>query len=265
MAGSEQPRRATPARRASAVVVNNLLEDFRNLHRAPDDWELGDYAPHAWRLTRRVWLFMIVFCVVLGAALPPHNPAKMFDEYRPFTIYTVILLGICAFVCGQCAQLTAPGGRAAWLLLAIGFAFLAVDDLTQIHEALDKVLNGFFGFDPKAKLPDLLDAGIVVFYGIVGVVVLYYYRRAFFKLKGFALGIARAGAAAVVMVVLDVLGGLVDDKYAKVVLAVLEDAFEALAVSRFFWTFVTARFQLRRPTEYLREALAVPAAVGTGE
>jgi cytochrome bd-type quinol oxidase subunit 2 len=119
--------------------MNQLLQALQNLRRAPDDWSLEDYAPHAWRITRNVWLLILGCCVVLGAALPPHNPAKMFDEYRPFTIYTVILLGICGFVCAQCAQLAANGGRAAWVLMAIGFFYLMLDDLTQIHEGLDKL------------------------------------------------------------------------------------------------------------------------------
>lgn len=238
--------------------MNRLLQNFRDLHRAPEGWGLRDYTTHAWRLTRAIWLFMLAFCIVLGAALPPHNPAKMFDEYRPFTLYTVILLGVCGFVCAQCARLSRTGGQGAWVLLAIGFFFLALDDLTQIHEGLDKAINGVFGLDPKAKLPDLLDAGIVVLYGIVGVVVLYVHRRVFFKLKGFARGIAQAGAAAVVMVLLDVVSDLVDEKYSKVVLGILEDAFEALAVCLFFWTFVAARFQLRRPQRYLGP---VPAGV----
>jgi hypothetical protein len=247
--------------------MNRLLQSFQHLHRAPEEWGLGDYTTHAWRLTRGIWLFMLAFCIVLGAALPPHNPAKMFDEYRPFTIYTVILLGVCGFVCAQCARVSRTGGQSAWVLLAVGFFFLALDDLTQIHEGLDKAINRAFGLDPKARLPDLLDAGIVVLYGIVGVVVLYVHRRVFFKLKGFAPGIAQAGAAGVVMVLLDVISDLVDEKYTQVVLGILEDAFEALAVSRFFWTFVVARFQLRRPQRYLAPLPAGMEAVigGTDE
>jgi hypothetical protein len=92
--------------------MKKLLHDFQNLHRAPGSWELCDYAAHAWRLTRKVWLFMIVLCVVLGAALPPHNPAKMFDEHRPFAYYTVIVLAICGIVCGQYPKsMEETGGR----------------------------------------------------------------------------------------------------------------------------------------------------------
>jgi hypothetical protein len=168
----ERPRVA-PARRHDAIVTNKLLPDFQSLHRAPDDWDLELYGLHAWRFTRNVWILMIALCVALGAVLPPHNPAKMFDEYRPFTIYTVILLGICGVGCAQCARLVVSGGRGAWTLMAIWFFFLTVDDLTGIHERFDKILNGAAGFDPNAKLPDLLDAGIVVLYGVVGAIALF--------------------------------------------------------------------------------------------
>ena len=240
--------------------MNRLLQDLRNLHRAPDDWELHHYAAHAWRLTRNLWLLLIAICIVLGTAINL-NPAKMFDEYRPFTIYTVLLLGICGIVCAQCAQLAVTGGRAAWRLMTVGFFFLALDDLTQIHEGLDKVLNRALGFDPKSTLPDLLDAGIIVLYGIAGVIALYYHRRHFFKLTGFAAGIVKAGAAAIAMVILDVLGDLVENQVTEVVVAILEDAAEALAVSLFFWTFVTARFQLRRPEEHLTDATPTEEAL----
>jgi hypothetical protein len=62
-----------------------------------------------------------------------------------------------------------------------------------------------------------------------------------------------------VMVILDVLGDLLAEPVSKVILAILEDSFEALAVSLFFWTFVTGRFQLRRPGKYLYDAAATLA------
>jgi L-alanine-DL-glutamate epimerase-like enolase superfamily enzyme len=102
-----------------------------------------------------------------------------------------------------------------------------------------------------------------VLYGIVGVIALVYYRRRFFRLRGFTSGIVKAAGSAVVMVVLDVLGDLVEAQLAKALLGILEDSCEALAVSYFFWTFVTARFQLRRPGEYLcaDSSAASPASV----
>jgi hypothetical protein len=219
---------------------------------------LREYAAHAWRLARNVWLLALVLCIVLGAALPPHNPAKMFDEHRPFTIYTVVLLAVCGIVCAQCARLAEAGGRALWTLLAVGFVFLAVDDLVQIHERLDRIINQVLGLNPKAKWPDLLDAGIIVLYGLIGLGVLYRHRRAFLQLRGFVRGIGLAGVAATVMVILDAVADLVHEPYSAVILAILEDACEALSVSLFFWTFVTARFQLRRSAA---RATAVPVAV----
>jgi hypothetical protein len=89
--------------------MNKLLQALRDLRRATDEWDLDDYGSHAWRLTRNVWVLMILLCIALGSVLPSHNPAKIFDEYRPFTFDTVILLGIRAVVCMQCGRLTPDG------------------------------------------------------------------------------------------------------------------------------------------------------------
>ncbi len=231
--------------------MKKLLRDFQNLHRAPDHWSLDTYPPHAWRLTRNVWLFMIGFCAVLGIALKL-NPAKAFGENQPFTYYTVILLGICGVVCGQCARLTDPNARAAWVLMAIGFFFLAADDLFKIHEELDVLINQALRLDPKAKLPDLLDSAIVVTYGLAGAVVLYLQRRPLFKLQGFTEGLAKAGVAFSAMTILDVIGDLLDSQHWEAALQIVEESCKALAISLLFWTFVTARFQLRRVAQASR-------------
>lgn len=231
-----------------------MWQALRDLHQEPEHWQLSDYSAHAWRLARTVWLAMLALCIVLGAVLPPHNPAKMFEEYRPYTIYTVIVLLICGVVAVQCARLTAGGARVAWSLAAGGFLFLAIDDLVQVHERLDKLINRAFGWDPKATLPDLLDTAIVGAYGLAGLVALYVCRRQFFGLIGFARGIVAAGAAGGAMLVLDTLGELTPSRVVEAGLHILEDAAEALAACCFFWTFVTARFQLRRAA----------AAVGPG-
>jgi hypothetical protein len=59
------------------------------------------------------------------------------------------------------------------------------------------------------------------------------------------------------MVVPDVVSDLVDEQKTEVALDILEDSCEALAASRFFWTFVTARFQLRRADQHSPDAPAV--------
>ncbi|MBU0638857.1 MAG: hypothetical protein KKB50_08330, partial [Planctomycetes bacterium] len=63
---------------------------------------------------------------------------------------------------------------------------------------------------------------------------------------------------------LDVLGDLVNGQLSEVLLGILEDSLEALAVSYFFWTFVTARFQLRRPDEFPRRAASAPVELVAG-
>ena len=67
-----------------------------------------------------------------------------------------------------------------WAIIAIGFIYLAFDELTLIHETLDKFIHNLFVVRETA-LTDRLDDIIVGFYGLVGIGILYYYREALKK------------------------------------------------------------------------------------
>ncbi len=67
-----------------------------------------------------------------------------------------------------------------WAIIAAGFIYLACDELTLIHETLDKLIHNLFMMRENA-LTDRLDDIIVGFYGLVGIGILYYYREALKK------------------------------------------------------------------------------------
>ncbi len=54
-----------------------------------------------------------------------------------------------------------------WTIIAVGFVYLACDELTLIHETLDKLIHNFFMMRETA-LTDRLDDIIVGFYGLIG-------------------------------------------------------------------------------------------------
>lgn len=62
-----------------------------------------------------------------------------------------------------------------WLLMALGFLFLAVDEVAKIHESLDRSVHRLLQ-RPETALSDRLDDAILLGYGLVGVAVLYAYR-----------------------------------------------------------------------------------------
>lgn len=62
-----------------------------------------------------------------------------------------------------------------WLLIAISFLYLAIDEAGKIHERLDKVIHSAFGLE-ETGLSDRLDDLIVLVYGVIGIGVLYLCR-----------------------------------------------------------------------------------------
>ena len=62
-----------------------------------------------------------------------------------------------------------------WLLIALGFLFLAVDEIAKIHESLDRFTHRLLQ-RPETGLTDRLDDAILLGYGLSGALVLYVYR-----------------------------------------------------------------------------------------
>ena len=62
-----------------------------------------------------------------------------------------------------------------WLLMALGFLFLAIDEVAKVHESLDRFVHRLLQ-RPETALSDRLDDAILLGYGLVGVAVLYAYR-----------------------------------------------------------------------------------------
>lgn len=76
-----------------------------------------------------------------------------------------------------------------WALIAVGFLFLAGDEVMQIHEKLDRFTHKVFHIQ-ETGLTDRLDDIIVALYGFIGLGALYYYReevRKYFIISPFFL------------------------------------------------------------------------------
>lgn len=96
-----------------------------------------------------------------------------------------------------------------WAIIAVGFVYLACDELTLIHETLDKHIHNFFMMQETA-LTDRLDDIIVGFYGLIGIGILYYYREALEKYVGIFPFFVSGFAFLFVMIVFDVLANRYD-------------------------------------------------------
>jgi hypothetical protein len=67
-----------------------------------------------------------------------------------------------------------------WMIAAIGFLFLAFDEKLMWHERFDLFLHSYFEVEETA-ITDRLDDIIIGFYGLIGVGVIYIFRREIFQ------------------------------------------------------------------------------------
>ena len=65
--------------------------------------------------------------------------------------------------------------RWVWLLIAVGFLYLAIDEAAALHESFDILIHRIFGLQ-QTPLTNRLDSVIVLGYGVLGVMVCYAYR-----------------------------------------------------------------------------------------
>ncbi|WP_319548238.1 hypothetical protein [Desulfogranum marinum] len=62
-----------------------------------------------------------------------------------------------------------------WLIIALGFLFLAVDELFLVHENIDYFIHDVFNMEETA-LTDRIDDFLVGLYGLAGIGVLFVFR-----------------------------------------------------------------------------------------
>jgi len=112
-----------------------------------------------------------------------HNPSRYFGEGRwTMAVGCLEMLSVAFFAIGvfvhRRRRLLPMGqkGYRVWWLIGAGFVFLALDDALQIHEELDHWLHRAFHL-PDTGLTDRIDDAILVSYALIGLAVLWGYRR----------------------------------------------------------------------------------------
>ena len=70
--------------------------------------------------------------------------------------------------------------------MTIGFFFLAFDESAKIHEGIDKKIHRVFGIK-ETWITDRIDDLIVGVYGLLGIAILYYYRKELKRYKSTSL------------------------------------------------------------------------------
>lgn len=112
------------------------------------------------------------------------NPKKYFGEGRIITWISAINLLAISWLSYRILQIRRPAQEQffwrapfmLWAIISLGFLFLTADELFTIHEFTDKMIHQIFRIK-ETGVTDRIDDIIVVFYGIVGIGILYTYRE----------------------------------------------------------------------------------------
>jgi len=102
-----------------------------------------------------------------------------FDESGLITILSTLQLGTTAYLL---LNIFMEKKKPVWILMALGFAYLAIDEYFQFHEAIDTLIHNVFNMK-ETPLTDRIDDVIIGIYGIMGILILIYYHNDFSEFK----------------------------------------------------------------------------------
>ena len=131
--------------------------------------------------------FFVIAAVILRAILLEKGPYRYFDEGSLINWLSGVKLLILAGINWKIYRLRtsikekykSAKNCLIWQFFAMGFVFCALDELIQIHENIDKFIHWFFQIQ-ETILTDSIDDLIVLSYGIIGLLVIYYFRQEFY-------------------------------------------------------------------------------------
>ncbi len=194
-------------------------------------------------------------CIVLELYFEIYK-RKPFDEDGAVTLLSFSMLLLTSFATLRIwLQRKVPGPPrlvdkgTIWLLMAIGFLYLAIDEKSLLHEGFDTSLHKFLGITPTAWT-SRIDDMLVGLYGVIGMVALWLYRAEITHFSG-CLRLLKLGFVALFLcVITDVatnrsdlfiwLLGPVDGLLAYEFFGEAEEVFKVLAEALFLTGFAHA-------------------------
>ena len=132
-----------------------------------------------------VEVFIIAVAIAIGVR--EGNPNACFREGKSITWISVVHLLAISIISFKILSLRRSGrGRGfrnlvkssgfVWGILALGFFLLACDESFRLHESADKRIHEVFGWT-ETGLTDRIDDILVGVYGLVGMGILFIYRK----------------------------------------------------------------------------------------
>jgi len=131
-----------------------------------------------------VWfVFILDFVLLVGAIIHGSlttDALYHFREYRLITFlssFQLIAVAVIAWFVyetesNRTDSPSSHSGAFIWVLVAVGFVFLAFDEVMKIHEAIDFTIHRVLKMQESA-ITDRIDDVIVLAYAIVGLVFVY--------------------------------------------------------------------------------------------
>ncbi len=132
-------------------------------------------------------IFAVVLAVDIAAVVAALALGKRPDYYfgekgfitKLSFVQLLLIAGVAATIYQVRKRATAPDRWRRpviiWPTVALGFLFLAIDDLAGIHEQMDALFHRLVDLS-ETPLSDRLDDMIVAGYGVIGIIILYLCR-----------------------------------------------------------------------------------------
>lgn len=123
---------------------------------------------------------LLNFLMLFHGGVLRDNPMKHYKEDVVGTHISIALLFVTGII--TLRIFLNRTNQIIWLLIGLGFIFLAFDDGFMIHERLDFRIHRYFGIQ-QTSLTDRLDDFLIVLYGLIGLFFLYRYREEILRYK----------------------------------------------------------------------------------
>ena len=158
---------------------------------------------------RALWIFIV--CMLLLASL-------LAGFFRPsfMDVPSFFILAVTAYVAFHIYLVRRPTSGSSlrsqariWLLVSIGFLYLALYEALSFHERIDFFIHWMFQAKETA-LSDRMDDLIVLLYGIIGLIILYFHRGEFWGFRRHQSLVVTGFGFLVIMVLMDVIGNRSD-------------------------------------------------------
>lgn len=195
----------------------------------------------------------------LGFGMYKRHP---FDENGVITLLSVcqlLLIGLVSFAVWK--ERNGPGPirwkdkTLIWLIMAVGFLFLAIDEKALIHEGLDRSFHKVMDMKETAWT-SRIDDFLIGIYGIIGLVTLWFYSKEMLRFRRCILFLAAGFAVLFVSVAADAASSKTDfliwllgEETAPVahdIVGTVEEIGKVLAEALFLAGFATALDEARR-------------------